>query len=755
LLDPLPFRHPQQLVQLWETYPELHNLPISVPDYFDWKKSIKSLDLAAYTFQAMGKATLSGPGDPVPVQCTNASYDLFPLLGIKPVAGRLYNASDEAAKQPFVLISERLWRSKFSADSGVIGRPIRLGSELSLTIVGVLPQKSAFPVWADVWMPLSRVESDLKSTRKFHPLEVIGRLRPGKSIREAELETERTSSGLSLAYPAMNGKIGAFVMPLMAAVTGEVRPALMAAWIAVGLVLLIACANVAQLMMSRAVNRRRDIAVRLALGASKMAALRTFVVESLLLSLAGGALGIAAAYLALPLIESLAHGEVPRLDTVELNVSVLLFGVAAAGTVALLSALPSYSQVFHSNLNETISSATPRLSGRQSRISRVLMSAEVALCVAVSIAAVLLLRSFALAIETDPGFHPDHTLVIDTHMVEGDWDKSYAFFQDRIAPALDRIPGVQQVAAVNSVPMSLGNTEHSRYATRFGIVGRQFEPGRFPTAQTRWCTSRYFEILGIPLLSGTRLLETDRDKPRLLINQTFAQRYFPHENPIGRRLLLNVLAPHPEESTIVGVMGDVREFGLTSPPEPTMYSIGVSPEMAVLAKTAATDSSTRAAIAAVLRRINPQQPVGPVKPMSDYVAASLSRERFILSLIATFAAIAICLCVVGIYGVFSYSVARRSREFGIRTAIGAAASNIFSQISRECLFVVIPGLVAGIALSAACARLLRVLLYRVSPTDAASTLIAAGLILGSCLASVMLPAWRAASVDPAIVLRDN
>jgi predicted permease len=754
LLEPLPFREPQQLVQMWETHPELRNLQVSVPDYFDWKTSIHSLDLAAYSFQAMNKETLSGPGGPITVQGSNASSDLFSLLGIQSLIGRLYNAQEEAAKQPLILISERLWRMKFSADRGVIGKAIRVGGS-SFTVVGVLPQRNAFPAWADFWTPLTLIDPGTFSTRKYHPLEVLGRLRAGHSIRDAELETEKMAGRLSRAYPATNGKIGAFVVPLMDMITGEVRPALIAVWSAAGLVLFIACANLAHLMMSRSLNRRREIALRLALGANRVTAFRTFLLESLLLSIAGGLLGIVAAYLVLPLIRRLAEGEIPRLDAVELNLPVLLFGFIAAALIAMLFALPSYFQVIQSNLNETISSATTRASARHSRLSSVLMSTEVALSLAVLLAAVLLVRSFGLAIGTDPGFRPDHTLATELPLVDGDWQKSYELFQNRIAPELESIAGVQEVAAVNAVPMSLGTTEHSRFATRFGIVGRQFEPGRFPTSQTRWCTANYFQLLGISLIRGRLLTEADNNQPRSLINEAFARRFFPNADPVGQKILLGVVSANPTSSEIVGVVADVREFGLTSAPEPTMYSIGVSPQMDVLVKTTTAAPGIRSAIAARIRRINPQKAIGPVKPLNDYVAASLGRLRFILSLIATFAGLAMCLCVVGIYGVFNYSVVRRSREFGIRSAIGAAASNIVAQVARECLGVIVPGVLAGLLVSIACARLMRVLLYRVSPTDAGSSLLAALLILLLCFGSVMLPAWRAAKVDPVTVLREQ
>jgi len=754
LLEPLPFRKPQQLVQVWESHPELHNLQVSVPDYFDWKKSIKSLDLAAYSFQAVGKETLSGQGDPMAVQTTNASSDLFSLLGVEPLVGRLYTAQEEQAKQPVALISEHLWRTKFSANAQVIGRSIRLG-DASFTIAGVLSQKNAFPGWADVWTPVTRIDPATFSTRKYHPLEVIGRLRRGSEIRQAEIEMEKVAKQLSVDYPATNGKIGAFVVPLMDTVIGDVRTPLIVAWVAVGLVLFIACANLAHLMMARALNRRREIAVRLALGASKLAAFRTFLVESLILSLAGGLLGLFFAYLAIPLIEQLGHGQVPRLKGVGLSFPVFLFAFVAALAAAMLFALPSYLHVFRAELSETISSGSVRTSERQSWMGSVLMGSEVALSLAVLLAAVLLVRSFALTLQSEPGFQANNVLAVDTPLIENDGQKSEELFHNRIVPELQSISGVQEIAAANSIPMSLGTTEHSRFATRFGIVGRQFEAGRFPTAQTRWCTPNYFHVLGISLHSGRLLIQADDNQPRLLINEAFARRFFPNSNAIGQKILLGVVSPQPIANEIVGVVANVREFGLTSAPEPTMYSISISPEMHTLIKVSAPDIGIRAEITAAMRRANPAQAMGPVKRLNDYIAASLARQRFILALIVTFAGLAMCLCVVGIYGVFTYSVTRRMREFGIRTAIGARRSNLLLQVMNECFRIVLPGLFVGLALSAVSARFIRTLLYRVSPMDLLSSGFAVTAVIVLSFISIAMPAWRASKVEPAKILREQ
>ncbi len=753
LLEPLPFREPKALVQVWETHPELHNLQVSVPDYLDWKKSVTSVDLAAYTFQAMNKATLLGQGDPLEVQATNASSELFPLLGIEPILGRAYSAQQENAKVPVVLISERLWRRKFSGDPTVVGRPLRLDTT-SFTIFGVLPQTQAFPVWADVWIPFSFVESELQSTRKYHPLEVIGRLKPGVSLRQVELETETVSQGLSAAYSSTNGRLGALVMPLMKAVTGEVRPALVTVWVAVGLVLLIACANLAWLMMARSLDRRRDVAVRLALGANKRTAVREFFLETLMLSLAGGSLGIFAAAVALPVLKNMAQGRIPRLDTVALDGPALLFGLVISCLVALLFAVPACWQVSYAELNQALTSTDARVSSsRGSWIRSLLMTSEVALSLAVLLAATMLVRSFALTLETEPGFQPKGVLAVNVPLAQ-EWSKSYDMFLNRILPSLKSVPGIQEVAAVNSLPMTLSSTEHTRYATRFGIVGRTIAPGQFPTAQIRWCTTNYFHVLGIPLESGRFLTDADHDRPKYLVNDAFAQRFFPHENAVGQKLLLGVVTTQPKAVDVVGVVGNVREFGLDVEPQPTMYSLDVSPRMEVVVKTSGNSMALAPSIAAAVRQVAPQNALGQVRTLGDYIDSSLARQRFVLLLIAIFAGLAMVLCAVGIYGVFSYSVSRRLREFGIRSALGAQKRDLRALLFRECLVVVVPGLVAGMLISLGSSHLLRALLYRVSPTDAFSYAIAVLSILFLCSSSALLPARGAAGVDLVRALRE-
>ena len=469
LLEPLPFREPNALVQVWETHPELHNFQVSVPDYLDWKISIHDMDLAAYTFQAMNKVTLLARANLC--RCRRRWHRLtFSMCSaLNPSLGALSIVRTKKQRSRLRSSVKGCGVSSFG-DPGVVGRPLRLET-LSFTVVGIVRQTQAFPVWADAWIPLSFIELELQPSRKYHPLEVIGRLKPGVSLRQAALETERVAGVLRAAYPATNGKIGASVIPLMSQITGEVRPALLLVWMAVGLVLVIACANLAHLTMARSLIRRQDIAVRLALGASRVAAMREFIFESLILSLTGGALGVLAAAGTLPVLHHMAQLPDPRLDGLALGGAAFLFGLLLSLLVALLFAAPACWQVMHADLNDTIKSNDYRgSSARGSWLGSFLMSAEVALSLAVMLAATTLVRSFTLTLSTDPGFRSENVLAVDAPLAR-EWGESYEMFQNRILPELQGIPGVQQVAAVNSAPMSLGSTEQSRFATRFGIVG--------------------------------------------------------------------------------------------------------------------------------------------------------------------------------------------------------------------------------------------------------------------------------------------
>jgi putative ABC transport system permease protein len=751
LIRPLPFRDPGGLVQIWETHPVLPQLQATAPDYRDWRAQSHSFeDVAAYTLSAMNNTTLLGQGEATAVHGTMAGSNLFPLMGIVPVEGRAFTAEEERAKDSVVLISEKLWRSHFAADRAVVGRQIRLGTD-SWRVIGVVAQQQAFPEWADFWMPLSFMESDLQNRRKFHPLEVMARLKPGVTAEAAQVEMAGIARRLAQAYPETNATVGASVVPLVQAVTGSVRPALLLAWAAVGLVLLIACANLAHLFLARVIERRHEITIREALGAGTWDLLRQLLGESMAVAAIGGAAGLACAVAVGRLVQTMAADQIPHVEWRALDGPVWLFAAGISLVSGVLFGLPACWQVLRrrSGLTE---GGRAVVRGR-SRLSGVLMAGEVAMALLVLSGAALLARNFAALLDERPGFQAANVIVIPKLPLRNGWEQSEAFLTTRLAPALRAIPGVLDVGAVNSAPMSLGSTEHSRFATRFGIEGRTFDTGSFPVAQNRWGTPEFLRVLGVPLKGGRWLAQEDSGKPRILVNETLARRYFPGQNAVGKRLVLGVMDPTPNFQEIVGVVGDVRDFGLDQVAEPTMYGVGVSPVMTLVVKRsgAVRESALREAI----RGVDPEIPVSEVLPLGRIVKDSLARRRFTLSLLAVFGVMAALLTAGGVYGLLTQSVNARIREMGVRAAVGASPGKLVLMILREAGVLMAPGLLAGTALAVAFARVMKALVTRVSPSDPVSIGCAAVFLVLVTLVSAWLPARRAAGVDPASALRSE
>ena len=751
LLRPLPFRDPGKLVQIWESHPALPQLQVTVPDFRDWRNQARSFEqIAAYTLSAMNTSTLLGQGEPAVVHATMASSELFPAMGIQPSAGRAFNEAEERSKQQVALISENLWRRKFAADPGIVGRQIRLETQ-SFRVLGIVPQRQAFPEWADLWMPLSLIEPDLQNRRKFHPLEVIARLKPGVSAEQAQSEIQGIARQLAQAHPETNATIGAYVIPLADEMTQTVRPSLLLAWAAVGLVLLIACANLAHLFLARMIERRQEMAIREALGARPRHLARQYLSESLLVAAIGGAAGMAVAAWASQLARKLAGSQVPRLDWTAFEGPVWLFAIGITLIAGVLFGLPACWQVMRPRTG--LAAGGRSITRAQSRLSAVLMAGEVAMALLVLSGAALLTRNFAALLGEDPGFQARQVWAIPNLPLRSDWVKSANFLTAQLGPALRSVPGVVDVAAVNSAPMSLGATEHSRFATRFGLEGRTFDRGSYPVAQNRWITPEYFRTLAIPLKSGRWLSEDDRGKPRILVNETLARRFFPHQEAVGKRIVLGVMDPKQEFDEIVGVVGDVRDLGLDQEVEPTLYGIATGPVMTLLVKMAAGSNQSARDLREAIYRVDPEIPVTTIQPLEQNLADSLAKRRFALILLAVFGAMAAFLTAGGIYGLLTQSVNARVREFGVRAAVGAAPGELVSMILREAIALTLPGLMIGALLSLSFARVMKSLVYQLSPADPLSIASAGLLLVLLTFFSAWLPARRAAAVDPAIALR--
>ncbi|MDR3698532.1 MAG: ABC transporter permease [Candidatus Sulfopaludibacter sp.] len=739
LIQPLPFRDPGKLVQIWETHPALPQLQVTVPDFQDWRTQARSFEqLAAYTLSAMNTGTLLGQGEPEIVHATMAGSNLFPMMGIRPLAGRAFTDAEERAKQNVALISESLWRRKFGADPAVVGRQIRLDAQ-SFAVLGIVPRRQAFPEWADLWIPLSLIEPGLATRRKFHPLEVIARLGPGVRPEQAQAEMQAIARRLEQAHPDTNRTIGAFVIPLARQTTGAVRPSLLLAWAAVGLILLMACANLAHLFLARVIERRQEMSIRVALGARPWQLMGQVAREALLVAAVGGAAGMISAIWTSQLLSKLAASQIGRAEWTGFAAPVWLFAAAISLTGGLLFALPACWQVMRARM--TLGDAGRSVTRGRSRISAALMAGQVAMALLVLAGVALLTRSFAALLREDPGFRAAGVWTVpNLPLGTAQWRS-----------ALLRTPGVADAALVNSAPMSLLATERSRFATRFGLEGRSFDPGSYPVAQNRWASPEFFSVLAIPLKSGRRLTEADRNQPRILVNETLARRFFPHRDAVGKRLILGVMDPRQTAVEIVGVAGDVRDLGLDQEVEPTMYGIGATPVMTLLVKMAGPGAYATE-LRDAIHGIDPSLPITSIQPLEQNVSESLARRRFALVLLALFAGMAAFLIAAGIYALLAQSVNARLREFGVRAAIGAAPGELVRMILREAFRLMVPGMAAGVALLLAFAKLMKSFVYQLSPTDPVSIAGAAAFLFVLTFLSAWLPARRAASVDPATAL---
>jgi putative ABC transport system permease protein len=488
LIQPLPFRDPAKLVRLWETHPVLPQLQATVPDFEDWRARTHSFDqMAAHTQAAMNNITMLGQGDPELVHATMASHDLFSTVGIRPLLGREFSAEEERAKQQVGLISESFWRRKFGGTADVVGRQIQLETQ-SFTVIGVVPQRQAFPAWADFWMPLSLIESDLQNRRKYHPLEVVARLRPGVDAKRAEADVQNVARQLAQEHPDTNGNIGASAIPLALEVTGNVRPSLLLVWAAVGLVLLIACANLAHLFLARMLERRDEMAIREALGATPWHLIRQVLSENLLVAGIGGIVGAGLAVWMGELLRKLAQDQIPRMDEADFSGPVWLFTIAIAILCGLLFGLPACWRVKTGAGGRTVTR-------RRSQLGTVLMAAEVALAFVVLTGAALLARSFAALLNEDPGFRAEKVLAVDMPLptsIYGD-GKAGQFIDTQVIPALRGLPGAgsghhqfatHESAAQRAQP--LGNPlRNRRPSVRVGTIPRHSNPVRY--AGILWC----------------------------------------------------------------------------------------------------------------------------------------------------------------------------------------------------------------------------------------------------------------------------
>jgi putative ABC transport system permease protein len=761
LLRPLPFAEPYQLVSIAETHPELPRVEVSAPDFEDWQKQAQSFsDMAAWSLKDLGKLTLTGVGEPERLQGTCVTPNLFPLLGIRPAHGRNFLPEEnQEGHDRVAIVSYGLWRRRFAADANLVGRSIRLNGENHI-VVGVMPQDVQLPFDTDIWLPLSQLGNYSLTSRVPHVLEVVARLKAGVMLEQARAEMDAIAGRLRQAYPATNKTIGVMLDPLHERLTGDLRPALLALFGTVGLVLLITCANVANLLLARATGRHREVAVRAALGASRLRLFRQFLTESLLLSWLGGAVGLSLAFWSMPLLRSALPNattdQLPALKTVSLDLRMLGFTLIVTTLTGLLFGLIPAFQLSRLNLNQTLKEGGKSSAGAaRRRASRALVIAEVALTTVALVSAGLLLRSFQRLTQIDPGFRADHLLIAELTL-QGAKYKDYEqvkSFHERLLPLVAALPGVEGVATINNFPLTSSNDK-----TRFAIEGApRPAPGQFPTAQIRAVNHDYFRVMGIALKSGRLFTEEDllNNRDFYIVNETFARRYFPSQDPVGKKLVMGVMFPNPVEVPIIGVVADVKDLGLATPVEPAIYNAGFRNRPLLMIRTSGEPAGAATAVRQAVAATDSELAVHRIRSMEDALSASLARRRLSALLTGFFAALALLLSAIGVYGALAWTVNERAREIGVRVALGAQSGDVIKMVIGQGMKGVLLGLAIGLAASLLASRAMKGMLFGVGAGDPTTFVVIALLLMCVALLACYLPARKATKVDPVVAIRSE
>jgi putative ABC transport system permease protein len=769
LLRPLSFAQPDRLVMIWETNPHEGNRPDRVAwrDIAHWQEQNTAFESIG-TFSPF-VATFLGETEAQRIIGCRVTSSLFPLLRVAPSFGRLFLPEEDIpGHRPAVILSDGFWRRTFGADPAVVGKSIRLATG-SFTIVGIMspqfhfPTKTITPGWgylsgeADLFMPL--LMSNQTALALMHTQLVIARLKPGVPATRADAEMKLIAHRLERQYPESNGGWGASVAPMMEQVVGEARPALLVFAGAVAFVLLIACANVASLLLVRNSARQKELAIRRAMGAAEGRLLRQMLTESVLLGVLGGALGLLLAYGAVRMLIVLGPDVLPRLEDIRVDGGALAFTVLVALSTGLLCGLLPALQSRGAAPHDILKSEGRSAAGSRGRIraQQTLVAAEIAMSMLLLAGAGLLLRSYLRLQRVDPGFRPDHVLSLQLMAPFSKYPKSeqISAFYRRVTSRISTLPGVKAVGGISAPPLTALSD-----AFPLVIEGR---PETLATPRTTvglyGITPQYFSAMGIPLERGRFVSDSDIRGGSMVavIGHSLAGRFWPGQDPIGKRIKVEVGLDNPW-MTIVGIVGDVRFKSLDSPPTLAVYHSEEQQAWRPMAFAVRTEGAPAMLISTIRRElaaIDSEQPVYNMLPIETMIGDSIAKPRFHAWLILCFAALALALAVVGAYGVMSYSVGQRTQEIGIRMALGADRANVLRMILRQGATIALIGCVAGLAGAIACGRIIAGFLFQTAPTD---PLVLAGiciLLLAATMLASYLPARRATRIDPMAALREN
>ena len=758
LLKPLPFPDLDRVVAVWEKVPSrgVERNEVTVADYLDWRAQNKTFEqLGIYRWWS---TNLTGADSPERVQGFQVTTNFLDIVGVKPVMGRGFLAEEgEPGKDAVALLTYNLWQRRFGADPNIVHQTISTNGT-ARTVIGVTPPEFNYPKGAEIYSPLA-ITPELGRSRLNQSYLGIGRLKPGVSIQAAQADMDRIAGQLQKQYPESNTGRGVVIYPIL---KDTVRDYAMALWVmmaAVGFVLLIGCANVANLMLARATGRQREIALRAALGASRFRIVRLLLTESVVLGLAGGALGILVGYWGIDLIRTANPGEAARFaagwNHLGINLPVLMFTLVLSVMSGVLFGLAPAWQLSKPDLNSALKEGGRQGTSGSHRLRALLVVSEVALSLMLLISAGLLIRSFLQLVKTDPGFNSANLLTMNLVLPGAKYkdEPQRAAFYSELVRRVEGLPGVESTAAVNHLPLGGSNSSNP-----FLIEGQpEPPPGQENDGRYRVCTPNYFRTMGIVILKGRAF--TDQDSaaapPVVIINETLARKYWPNTDPIDKRMRY----PGPLDKypwmQVVGVVQDVKhEMNLPVTSEFYIpHAQDAWQSMVLVAKTKVDPAAMAAPIREQVWSIDKDQPVFDVHTMREVQAISLALYSFSSIMLSIFGGVALLLAAIGIYGVMSYAVTQRTQEIGIRMALGARAADVLKLVVRNGMWLAVVGAVVGLAGAYALTRLLASLLFGVTPTDSFTFLtVTAGLLLIALLACY-LPAQRATKVDPLVALR--
>jgi predicted permease len=757
VLRPLPYPDASRVVRIWHTPPAeqfgaVSQFSVSPANYFDWKAGVTTFShMAIY---GGVPATLVGDGEPVALRATAATGGYFDVLGAAPLAGRLLNAGDDdPARNHVVVVAEHMWKGRFGGDPALIGKSVRLGTEL-YTVVGVMSDVAAFPEDTDLWMPLAWRPGE-RNVRGNHNYLVIGRLRPTADVRAAQAELTAVSQRLERAYPEDDKGWGAVVLPLHQDLIAGVRWELLLLLGAVVAVLLIACANLANLLLARVLGRSREIAIRTAIGASRGRLIQQLLVESALLGLAGGAVGLLAAVGTVRAIVGLLGTALPRASQVGIDGPVLAFTTVIAIATGLMAGVAPAWRMTRGDAGDALKEGMGRAGSHagERRVRNTLVTVEVALALVLLVGAGLLIRTLAQLQAVNPGFDPRNVIAMVVGAPQARYPQPAQRVRvfEEIIRRVRAVPGVDSVATTDNLPLTGGSTQP------VAIEGEAPRPlSEQPEVAVRSMSPAYISTVRMHLVEGRDFADNDGLEHPLvaIVSASTARRFWPNRSPIGRHLTLGLISPESRE--VVGVVSDVKIRSLTASDTQTIYVPSAQTGRAfqtLVVRTAVAPRSALSSIITAVHTVMPDQPVLFIREMDEVVGASIAQQRFTMQLLTAFAALALLLAAVGIYGVLSYTVRQRVQEIGIRMALGAARLDVVRLIVVEGLKPTGAGLVVGIGVAAALGRLLSSLVFGITPHDTLTFAAVSIVVVTVGILASLLPAYRATLVDPLHTLR--